>query len=682
MSQWIWKFGEFELYHSMLLHNRRQQYGYAEVPVWKIYPTEPVVRFSREVTTEGGTFYVTACGNFTVEVTEENGTLLKFRGRREIELPAGTCTVSVRVANYHTFPCLYIDGVIETDGDWMADDVTEDRAPVGTSGGFDSPDRTPEVFPFAYEAVTPVEQRVVKGGILFDFGKETFARTRITVREAESLVPVNTGQSEAEGTVPVSFGKAESPVLVSFGESEEEALDEEWSVVHFQDRPKDGVLEYPPYAFRYLYVKNETARVAAEYEYLPLAYRGAFHCDDELLNQIWEVAAYTFHLNCREFFLDGIKRDRWVWSGDAYQSLFVNHYLFMDQEIEKRTLIALGGKAPFKQHINTIMDYTFFWVMGCYEYYKTYGDVKFLEQIYPQLKEILAFCGARADEDGFLREKPGDWIFIDWAPMDKTGALCAEQILYARALHCYVQICEIIGADSGDCREREAQLVRQIFEKFYDAGLGGFIDSYESGKRNISRQNNLIAYLFLPCSSRQKRDIYEKVILNDAVQQITTPYFKFYENLVHMEEGNDAMLEQSLREYYGGMLKEGATTFFEEYDPEKKGAEHYAMYGNPYEKSLCHAWSASPIYLLGRYRMGVKNVDVAYRHFEVEPKLGGLQHFSGRVPLPEGWVDVSVNGETVEVLTNAPGGELLVKGERIPLEVNKKISLDICRKRR
>lgn len=38
------------------------------------------------------------------------------------------------------------------------------------------------------------------------------------------------------------------------------------------------------------------------------------------------------------------------------------------------------------------------------------------------------------------------------------------------------------------------------------------------------------------------------------------------------------------------------------------------MYGRPYEKSLCHAWSASPIYLLGAYRLRVRNTGVAYRN--------------------------------------------------------------------
>ena len=106
----------------------------------------------------------------------------------------------------------------------------------------------------------------------------------------------------------------------------------------------------------------------------------------------------------------------------------MNRYLFFDKEIEKRTLIALGGKQPFKVHINTIMDYSFFWIISLYEYYKTYGDKDFLEQIQDQMKAVMDFCLERRDEDDFMRGKPGDWVFIDWAPMDKTGALCGEQI--------------------------------------------------------------------------------------------------------------------------------------------------------------------------------------------------------------------------------------------------------------
>lgn len=43
MSQWIWRYGEFECYHNMILHTRREQYGYNEPVVWKLYAPEPVV---------------------------------------------------------------------------------------------------------------------------------------------------------------------------------------------------------------------------------------------------------------------------------------------------------------------------------------------------------------------------------------------------------------------------------------------------------------------------------------------------------------------------------------------------------------------------------------------------------------------------------------------------------------
>ena len=644
--------GVVNCYHNMILHTRRQQYGYPEPVVWKLYAPEPVVCFKKEVTTEGGTFRIHALGNISVIVGAEPWNQKKYGGQREIKLEPGTTTVLIRVANTETFPCIYVDGVIESDDTWLCDDMSQDWKKVGTSEMFVSPDQTPDHFPFSYLPVSWVKKEKVEGGVLFDFEKETFARTRFS-------------------------GLGEGPVKVRFGESREETMDSEWCVIRFEDKPEKGVLSYIPYAFRYLFVSDEKVEVKAEYEYLPLEYKGSFHCSEEIINKVWDVAAYTFHLNSREFFLDGIKRDRWVWSADAYQSLFVNRYLFFDKEIEKRTLIALGGKQPFKVHINTIMDYSFFWIISLYEYYKTYGDKDFLEQIQDQMKAVMDFCLKRRDEDGFMRGKPGDWVFIDWAPMDKTGALCGEQILFAKAMECYAAICAVIGRDDRGLGGEAEKLRKQIFEKFYDTEKKVFIDSYESGKRNVTRQSNILAYLFLSCDDTVKKDIYERVVLNDEVPQITTPYFKFYENQVHCKAGNTNLLEKSIREYYGSMLATGATTLYEEYDPTMTGVEHYAMYGNPFEKSLCHAWSASPIYLLGNFRLGVENTGIAYDTFDVRPNPGDLKGFHGKVPVPGGTVSVSVDQEEIRVYSEIPGGTLYVDGKAYTLEAKKE-----CRVRR
>lgn len=644
MSQWIWKFGDFETYHSLLVHDRRTEFGNWLPVIWKLYSPEPVVRFEKIVTTQGGTICVRACGKYTVTIFGKSFQGEKKYGEQEaIPLPPGTVKIQIRVCNFTTFPSVYVEGIAESDESWVADDVTGQFEPVGTWASINNKEWTPDQFPFSYAPAEWVNRELVDNGVLYDFGKETFCKTSLT-------------------------GLTQNTVSVRMGESRPEALSPDWCIVRFEESPQSGKLELPASAFRYVYISDPGANIAAQYEYLPVARRGSFHCEDETVNWVWETAAHTFHLNSREFFLDGIKRDRWVWSGDAYQSQFVNHYLFFDKEIEKRTLIALGGKRPFRQHINTIMDYTFFWFMGLYDYYLTYGDTEFLRQIYPQAEEIMTFCQNRRSPDGLMRSKAGDWVFIDWADFDKKGAVLGEQILFAQAINAYGKILEVLGMNGQPYQDDAARLQQRILDLFYDQEQGAFIDSYESGRKHITRHNNILAYLYLPCSQEQRDSIYRNVMCNEAVPPITTPYFKFYENRVHCEAGNIEQLEACIHDYYGAMKAHGATSLYEQFDPSQHGDEHYAMYGTPYGKSLCHAWSASPIYLLGRYRLGVKNTGVAYNSFVVEPILGSLPPFEGTVPLPDGEVTVRVEKDRISVLSTVPGGVLKVDRKECPLE--------------
>ena len=188
---------------------------------------------------------------------------------------------------------------------------------MGTSAAHASPDKTPEVFPFSYAPLTPVSREKTAEGTLYDFGRESFGPVSLTAAEGEEITVV-------------------------YGESREEALDQENAILWERVQGKSAYV-LAPRAFRFLHVKGE-AQVSAQLEYTPLPYRGAFSCLDEKMNRIWALSAYTFHLNSREFFLDGIKRDRWVWSGDAYQSYMINRYLFFDEAIARRTILALRGK--------------------------------------------------------------------------------------------------------------------------------------------------------------------------------------------------------------------------------------------------------------------------------------------------------------------------------------------------
>ena len=162
---------------------------------------------------------------------------------------------------------------------------------------------------------------------------------------------------------------------------------------------ENGYFKSSPVAFRYIFIPLSSIglKLSADFEYIPLEDKGAFRCSDETVNKIWDTASYTLHLNAREGFFDGIKRDRWIWSGDAYQSYFVNYYLMNDNDIVRRTTLMLKGSEPMTHHINTISDYTFYWIIGIWEYYFYTGDKDFVIKIYDKMCSVMNFITGRLD---------------------------------------------------------------------------------------------------------------------------------------------------------------------------------------------------------------------------------------------------------------------------------------------
>jgi hypothetical protein len=115
-----------------------------------------------------------------------------------------------------------------------------------------------------------------------------------------------------------------------------------------------------------------------------------------------------------------------------------------------------------------------------------------------------------------------------------------------------------------------------------------------------------------------------------------------------------------MKAYWCGMLREGATSFWEKYVPHESGTQHLTMYGRPYGKSLCHAWGASPVYLLGKYYLGIQPTSPGYKTFTVTPALGGLEWMEGSVPTPFGLITVYMDSHQVKVKSQGGKGALVL----------------------
>ncbi len=91
------------------------------------------------------------------------------------------------------------------------------------------------------------------------------------------------------------------------------------------------------------------------------------------------------------------------------------------------------------------------------------------------------------------------------------------------------------------------------------------------------------------------------------------------------------------------------------------------MYGRKYGKSLCHAWGASPLYLLGKYYLGVKPTGAGYSTYTVEPVLGGLKWMEGKVPTPAGNIELYCSTTNIKVSSPVGTGKLVLKSKKLRL---------------
>lgn len=648
-SYWIWNYGDYEIFHANAVNTRRQQLG-ADVPCfWHLYDIERNVSFYQEFeTTHSGHFKLYLNGMGCIMVDGK-----RFASETDVPLAAGHHTLKICVTNLTGLPAAYMESdICHTDGTWYTLDADNNKTPVGFSENHRIPSSCPEIFPFQYERIFPCQTNKIGNGYLFDFGKEYFGFLY--------LQNVDPGER----------------IHVSYGESKEEALDIEYAIL-FEDVSGQSAYQLRQRAFRYIFITGaEHPEVYADFEYLPLDYKGSFLCDNPDTNRIWDMCAYTLLLTSREVQLEAVKRDRWLWGGDAYQAYKFSNYLFFDKDIVKRSTIALRGKDPVLEHINTITDYSFFWVIGLKEYYLTYKDTEFIRFIYPRAVSLMDFASKRVNQDGFITGQGNDWIFIDWSDIDKDGATSSEQLLYIAANRAMEQLADVVGADGSVYQKIADEHTLKTNQYFWKEEKGAYIDTYESGKEHITRHANIFAILYDIATIKQQNAIIQNVLLNDQISPITTPYFEGYELDVFGKIGYLDYIENKINTYWKGMLDLGATTVWEEFNPALSGTAHYEMYGGKYEKSLCHAWGASPIYLLGKYFLGVSPETPGFDTFTVKPNLGHFNYIRGTVPINGGEVQVHLSKSQLRVLASRNGGELVWNSNRYSLYANEEFILN------
>jgi hypothetical protein len=120
----------------------------------------------------------------------------------------------------------------------------------------------------------------------------------------------------------------------------------------------------------------------------------------------------------------------------------------------------------------------------------------------------------------------------------------------------------------------------------------------------------------------------------------------FYSHFVYRalcKAGRFDLALRLMRERYGPMLARGATTLWESFDP---------------TASLCHGFSATPVYQLSTEVLGVAPLEAGFSRFRIAPQPVDLAFARGIVPTVRGDVEVAWErrGEEVALEVTVPDG--------------------------
>ena len=111
-SRWIWYRGDFEIYHSLMLHSRRDEFGFCVPPMWELYTPYPTVSFDKHFTAdEDGAFKIISNAKGFVQLDG-----VRYIIGEKISFCKGEHDLHVLVTKPQGLPSIYCESDLEKVG--------------------------------------------------------------------------------------------------------------------------------------------------------------------------------------------------------------------------------------------------------------------------------------------------------------------------------------------------------------------------------------------------------------------------------------------------------------------------------------------------------------------------------------------------------------------------------------
>lgn len=327
------------------------------------------------------------------------------------------------------------------------------------------------------------------------------------------------------------------------------------------------------------------------------------------LMEIDKVSLRTLRNTMQSTFIDGPKRDKRLWLGDFPLLAKTNYLTFNNMDLVKRCFYLFAsqlkndGRMPACIYTNPkinpgeeyIVDFAVMFGSYLLEYGEANVDWDMVKALWPVALLQAQIIIEKIDESGLFKYPDDWWVFIDWNPQLQKDASINAIIIYS------LKKLSIIAGRFKYSNEKKVldhtikKMQKTALDNFYDFKNEIFVSGAE---KQISWTSQVWMILAEVVDSNTARTILFKMLKRKDIIKPVTPYIYHYTLEALFNQGLNSQAIQIIKEYWGGMIEKGATTFWEIY---KSDDSTFSPCDNYLLNSYCHSWSCTPSYFFRKY---------------------------------------------------------------------------------
>ena len=348
------------------------------------------------------------------------------------------------------------------------------------------------------------------------------------------------------------------------------------------------------------------------------------HMSDPIHQKIYDITVRTLKLCMHEHYEDCPWREQALYAMDALNQALCGYHCFGEYRFAASCLDLFGEglkddgflelHTPGKDAV-AIPYFTFMWIIGIRDYLLYSKDKEFVKKLWDKIKFVvdkrLEEC-----EDGLLLTQTAIeyWNFYEWNDLLSGEPIYRDKELDKRVDAPY-QMSFLMMLDAVKTISHELgyieyennlddiiiQMQRACYELFWEKESESFLTyAYEHNgkfcptKGEYGELVQVWAVLSGVITGTEKEKLLSKIAKGQSTwSACTLSMIRFkYEALLSKPETYGSIVFQDIEKRWGKMLTAGATSFWETEDGEA------AFDG---AGSLCHGWSAMPVYFYHAY---------------------------------------------------------------------------------